>query len=59
MTGLLQRVTWWFIAPVSRLSMDDSLFIFEDETFAARAAIPPPQRSDLLFGLPVHEVELV
>jgi hypothetical protein len=25
----------------------------------AGAAIPPPQRSDLLFGLPVHEFELV
>jgi hypothetical protein len=29
---------------------------FEDPTFAARAAIPPPKRSDSLFGLPVSEV---
>ena len=30
---------------------------FEDETFAARAAIPPPKRSDSLSNLPVPEVQ--
>jgi type IV secretion system protein VirD4 len=32
---------------------------FEDETFAARAALPPPKRSDSLSSLPVPEVEMV
>ena len=32
---------------------------FEDETFAARAAIPPPKRSDSLSSLPVPEVQIV
>ena len=32
---------------------------FQDETFATRAAIPPPKRSDLLFSLPVPEVQIV
>ena len=31
---------------------------FEDETFAARAAIPPPKRSDSLSSLPVPEVQM-
>jgi type IV secretion system protein VirD4 len=31
---------------------------FQDETFAARAAIPPPKRSDSLSNLPVPEVQL-
>jgi hypothetical protein len=29
---------------------------FEDETFAARAAIPPPKHSDSLSGLPTPKV---
>jgi type IV secretion system protein VirD4 len=33
---------------------------FQDETFAARAAIPPPKRSDsLASSLPVPEVQIV
>jgi hypothetical protein len=32
---------------------------FEDETFAARAAIPPPKRSDSLSNLPVPEVKAI
>ena len=32
---------------------------FEAETFAARAAIPPPKRSDSLSSLPVPEVQIV
>src|ERR1700736_642742 len=32
---------------------------FQDETFAARAAIPPPKRSDSLSSLPVPGVEIV
>jgi type IV secretion system protein VirD4 len=32
---------------------------FEDQTFAARAAIPPPKRSDSLFSLPVPEVQIL
>jgi type IV secretion system protein VirD4 len=32
---------------------------FEDATFAARAAIPPPQRSDSLSNLPVPEVRIL
>ena len=32
---------------------------FEDETFAARTAIPPPKRSDSLSSLPVSEVKIV
>jgi type IV secretion system protein VirD4 len=32
---------------------------FEDETFAARAAIPPPKHSDSLSSLPVPQVQIV
>jgi type IV secretion system protein VirD4 len=32
---------------------------FEDETFVARAAIPPPNRSDSLSSLPVPEVNIL
>jgi type IV secretion system protein VirD4 len=32
---------------------------FEDETFAARAAIPPPKRSDSLSNLPVPQVQIL
>jgi type IV secretion system protein VirD4 len=31
---------------------------FEDETFAARAAIPPPKHSDSLFDLPKPEIQI-
>jgi type IV secretion system protein VirD4 len=32
---------------------------FADETFAARAAIPPPKHSDSLFNLPVPGVKIL
>jgi type IV secretion system protein VirD4 len=32
---------------------------FEDQTFAARAAIPPPKQSDSLSNLPVPEVKIL
>ena len=32
---------------------------FQDETFATRAAIPPPKQSDSLSSLPVPEVQIV
>jgi type IV secretion system protein VirD4 len=32
---------------------------FQDETFAARAAIPPPKRSDSLSSLPIPEVQIL
>jgi type IV secretion system protein VirD4 len=32
---------------------------FEDQTFAARAKIPPPKRSDALGSVPVHDVQLI
>jgi type IV secretion system protein VirD4 len=32
---------------------------FEDPTFAARGAIPPPKRSDSLQNIPVPEVQFV
>jgi type IV secretion system protein VirD4 len=32
---------------------------FQDKTFSARAAIPPPQRSDSLSSLPMQEVQIV
>ena len=32
---------------------------FEDETFAARAAIPPPKRSDSLSSLPVPQIQIL
>ena len=32
---------------------------FQDKTFAARAAIPPPKRSDSLSSLPVPNVQIV
>ena len=32
---------------------------FEDETFAVRAAIPPPKGSDSLSSLPVSKVEIL
>ena len=31
---------------------------FEDQTFAARAKIPPPKHSDALGAVPVHDVQL-
>jgi type IV secretion system protein VirD4 len=31
---------------------------FDDETFAARAAIPPPKRSDSLFDIPKPEIQI-
>jgi hypothetical protein len=43
----------------SRHLTGGSLFIFEDETFAARAAIPPPKRSDSLSSLPVAQIEIL
>jgi len=32
---------------------------FEDQTFAARAAIPPPKDSDSLSSLPAPQVQIV
>jgi type IV secretion system protein VirD4 len=32
---------------------------FQDPTFAARAKIPPPRRSDSLSNLPTPEVQIV
>jgi len=32
---------------------------FKDETFAARAAVPPPKHSDSLQSVPLPEVQIV
>jgi len=32
---------------------------FEDETFAARAAVPPPKHSDSLQAVPLPEIQIV
>ena len=32
---------------------------FQDKTFTARAAIPPPKHSDLLQAVPLPEVQIV
>jgi hypothetical protein len=47
------------IAPVSRRFTAVSLFYFEDETFAARAAIPPPKRGDSFSRLAAPQVQIV
>jgi hypothetical protein len=38
--------------------MDDNPFIFEDQTFAARAKIPPPKHNDPLDAISTHDVIL-
>jgi hypothetical protein len=54
--SLLERVTWSSIAPVSRQFTGRQPLYFEDETFAARATIPPPKRSDSRPGSPSRRI---